>query len=147
MSDGDSESGSSTDPTPESAPPDGYTVGYRNPPKEFRFKPGNNANPRGRPKGSRKENVIVKELFLERLPVRDGDGKKSMSKLEIILTKLLNRAIKDDHKAQVEAIKIAQKDGLLTPEQEEKVEKTLSETDKAILLQYLNRQTKKSKNE
>src|SRR6266571_4599198 len=93
MSDGDSESGSSTDPTPESAPPDGYTVGYRNPPKEFRFKPGNNANPRGRPKGSRKENVIVKELFLERLPVRDGDGKKSMSKLEIILTKLLNRAI------------------------------------------------------
>src|SRR3989442_15630443 len=147
MSDEDSERGSSTDPTPKSTPPDGYAVGYRNPPKEFRFKPGNNANPRGRPRGSRKGNVIVKELFLERLPGRDGDGKKSMSKLEIILTKLLNRAIKDNHKAQAEAIKIAQKDGLLTPEQEEKVEKALSEADKAILLEYLNRQTKKPEDE
>jgi hypothetical protein len=126
---------------------DGYTVGYRKPPKEFRFKPGNKASPRGRRKGSKNRKVIVRELFLERLPVRDGDRKTKISRLEIILTKLLNRAIRDDHRAQVEAIKIAQREGLLTPEQEAEVEKVLSESDKAIIQDYLNRQVKKPSDE
>jgi hypothetical protein len=42
-----------------------YTVGYCKPPRAHQFKPGNNANPMGRPKGTRNRKVLVREFLLE----------------------------------------------------------------------------------
>ena len=55
-------------------------VGYRRPPKQTRFKPGQSGNPKGRPKHARN----LKSEFLEELGeiirVREGDREMKISK-------------------------------------------------------------------
>lgn len=40
----------------------GYKVGYRNPPKETRFKPGQSGNPKGRPKRPEISKYVAEQL-------------------------------------------------------------------------------------
>jgi hypothetical protein len=110
-----------------------YEVGYCRPDPKVQFKPGNNANPNGRPRGSRNGKGLVKEAFLELIPVREGNTTKKVSKIAAVLTQTINDALKGDHKARLAAISIAREEGLLTPEQEEKIEENLAERDKMIL--------------
>jgi Family of unknown function (DUF5681) len=54
----------------------GYRVGYGKPPLHTRFKPGNRANPRGRP---RRSDGLALQLFAaldEAAEVEDADGKR-----------------------------------------------------------------------
>jgi hypothetical protein len=42
---------------------DNYEVGYKKPPKAYRWKPGESGNPAGRPRGARKKrDPIAEEL-------------------------------------------------------------------------------------
>jgi len=116
-----------------------YPVGYCKPDPKHQFQPGNHANPKGRPKGSRNRKVLVDEIFLEQIPVREGNSVKMMSKIEAVLTQTINDALKGDHKARLAAISIAREEGLLTPEQEEALEENLSETDKKIMDNFMKR--------
>lgn len=121
-------------------PPTGeYKVGYRHPPREYRFKPGNNANPRGRRKGTRNNKLVTKDVLFELIDVREGGEPKRMSVLEAILKKLTRKALSGDNKAALAVIGLAQREGFLTPEQEQEVEEFLPETDKAILEDYKDR--------
>ena len=61
-----------------------------------------------------------------------------MSKLEALLKKTLSQALAGDTKSAVTIFAIAQKEGLLTPEQEQAVE-SLSEDDAAIIAAYNRR--------
>jgi hypothetical protein len=115
-----------------------YEVGYAKPPPEHRFKPGNNANPKGRRKGTKNRRVVVQDVLLEQITVREGSETKQMSKLEALLKKTISDALAGDKKAAGLIFAIAQKEGLLTPEQEEAVG-GVAETDAAILDAY-NRQ-------
>jgi hypothetical protein len=92
----------------------------------------NNANPKGRKKGSRNRNVVIREVLFEAVTVREGGEIRQMSALEAILKKMLSKALAGDNKAALTMIGIAQKEGLLTPEQEQAVE-DLSESDLAIM--------------
>ena len=115
-----------------------YDVGYCRPPVQHRFKPGNNANPKGRRKGTKNRKVVVRDVLLEQITVREGDEIKQMSKFEAVLKKTLSQALGGDKKSAVTIFAIAQKDGLLTPEQEQAVE-NLSENDAAIIEDYNRR--------
>jgi uncharacterized protein DUF5681 len=110
-----------------------YPVGFARTPDETRFKPGQSGNPKGRPKGARSHKRLVEEVFFEPFPVTEGDRNRSMPALQIVLKRLRNRAMKDDLKAALAVISIAQKEGLLTPDENEAIDESLSETDKAIL--------------
>lgn len=116
-----------------------YKVGYGHPPKEHKFKPGNNANPRGRKKGSKNRKLVIRDILFEPITVREGDEPKKMSALEAIVRQTRNKALKGDHKATLTIIGLAQKEGLLTPEQNDAIEENLSENDKAILEDYKKR--------
>jgi hypothetical protein len=109
-----------------------YDVGYCKPPAAHRFKHGNNANPRGRKKGSHNRKVVIREVLLEAVTVREGGELRQMSALEAVLKKTLSKALAGDNKAAFTIIGIAQKEGILTPEQEQVVE-DLSESDLAIM--------------
>ena len=67
-----------------------YQVGYCRPPAEHRFKPGNNANPRGRRKGSKNRKVVIQDVLLELIEVREGGERKQMPKLEALLKKTMS---------------------------------------------------------
>jgi hypothetical protein len=115
-----------------------YGVGYRRPPVEHRFKPGNNANPKGRKKKTRNRKLVISELLFEPITVREGGEVKQMSVLEAVLKKLLSKALTGDNKAALTIIGLAQREGILTPEQEEAVD-NLPESDMAIMQDAMKR--------
>jgi hypothetical protein len=121
--------------TAKRQPKGDYEVGYAKPPAEHRFRPGNNANPRGRRKGTKNRKVVIQDVLLQQVTVRQGNRTKQMSKLEALFEKLLSEALAGDKKAAALIMGIAQKEGLLTPEQEE-VAESFSETDAAVLEAY-----------
>jgi Family of unknown function (DUF5681) len=116
----------------ENGPKADYDVGYCKPPVAHRFKHGNNANPKGRKKGSRNRKVVIRDVLFEAVTVREGSEIRQMPALEAVLKKVLSKALAGDNKAALTIIGIAQKEGILTPEQEQVVE-NLSESDLAIM--------------
>ena len=78
---------------------DDYQIGYGKPPKNTRFAKGSSGNPRGRPKGSLSLRSILQKASAERIPVVINGRKRTISKLEAVVTQVLNRAANGDHKA------------------------------------------------
>jgi hypothetical protein len=120
-----------------------YQVGYGRPPVEHRFKPGNRANPSGRGKNTRNRKVVVREVLFELIKVNEGGVEKQMPALQVVLKRSLSQALKGDLKAAITVIGIAQREGFLTPEEEEAVD-ALSDNDMAIVqdaMQRLNHAT------
>jgi Family of unknown function (DUF5681) len=109
-----------------------YDIGYCKPPLAHRFKHGNKANPKGRGKGSKSRKIVIQDVMFEPVTVREGERTKQMSALEAVLKKTLSKALAGDNKAALTIIGIAQKEGILTPAQEQAVD-DLSETDLAIM--------------
>ena len=66
-------------------------IGYGNPPVASQFKPGNNANPRGRPKGARNHKSILIDALNEKVVVRENGRSRKMTKYEVGMLKFANR--------------------------------------------------------
>jgi hypothetical protein len=76
-----------------------YTVGYKKPPRNTRFKPGQSGNLKGRPKKTKTvEGVIKKEFFAPVTIVEDGKRRK-VCKLEAIVKQHSNKAASGDPKS------------------------------------------------
>ncbi len=75
-------------PVDEGAP---YKVGYKKPPLHSRFQRGVCANPKGRPKGVKNVRTRVFELANEKVRVRQNGKTQDLSKLDIGITKAMNR--------------------------------------------------------
>jgi Family of unknown function (DUF5681) len=76
-----------------------YAVGYGRPPKHTRFKPGKSGNPKGRSPQSRNLKTIVKEVFDEQMPIREGGRVRRMAAIEALVRMTMSRAFKGDLKA------------------------------------------------
>src|SRR5262245_59863339 len=75
-------------------------VGYRRPPVNRQFKPGQSGNPRGRPKGSKNLVTMVAEALNEKMKVRTKDGRtRTLSKQELMVEVMVNKAVAGDPKA------------------------------------------------
>lgn len=75
-------------------------VGYGRPPRATRFKPGQSGNPTGRPRGSKNESTILKELLNEKLSLRQPNGRiKKIPALEGIHRKQLEFALRGEVKS------------------------------------------------
>jgi Family of unknown function (DUF5681) len=81
---------------------------------------------------------VVRELLFEPVTVNEGGEVKQMPALEVVIKRLLAQALKGDHRSALTILGLAQRDGLLTPEQEEVVD-ALSENDQAIVLDAMQR--------
>ena len=69
---------------------DSYRVGRARPPHEHRFKKGRSGNPKGRPKGSKNVNALIRRM-LDVTKVSPVDGKR-ISLRELILLAQMNKA-------------------------------------------------------
>ena len=69
--------------------------GYRNPPKERRFK--TSGNPKGRPKGSKNRKTIVRSVADEMHSVQENGKRRRLSTLELVLLRLRNLALQGDN--------------------------------------------------
>jgi Family of unknown function (DUF5681) len=73
-----------------------YAVGYRRPPKETRFKPGNSAS-RGRrrkPERDMSFPAIIDRMLARR--VKNGDGSRSLTMQELITRQMFKKAADGD---------------------------------------------------
>ncbi len=77
---------------------DPYEVGYRKPPKHTQFSPGRSGNPKGRPKGAKSCKADLLEELGERIPVREGNRWRRLTKQRVFLKALMTRALNGDTK-------------------------------------------------
>ena len=73
-----------------------YKTGYKKPPRRSQFKKGSSGNPSGRPK-ARNDFVSALVLVLQQKITAEQNGRKcKLSKLQAIVIRLMNRAVKGD---------------------------------------------------
>ena len=76
-----------------------YTVGYRKPPAQNRFRPGQSGNPKGRPKGALGVRALVNAALDETIYVAENGKARSIRKRQAILLAMIAKAIKGDVRA------------------------------------------------
>ncbi len=76
-----------------------YSIGYRKPPEDSRFKAGQSGNPKGRPKGSRNLATEIEAEMNARVPITENGKKKKVSQRKIIAKQLVRKAAQGDPKA------------------------------------------------
>ena len=87
---------------------DDTPVGYRNPPRQHRFKKGRSGNPRGRRKGSQNLIGLFKKIVRERVRVRIGVDVRAMTRGEYVLRANYIAALKKNQKAMNNMFAVAE---------------------------------------
>ena len=100
--------GKNDDEAPDSGPERDYEVGYGRPPVHSRFGKGNRAG-RGRPKGARNVRTLFNEVFAKRKKVKLEGREMKLSRGEIAMEQLANRAAAGDPKAIAQYLAYADK--------------------------------------
>lgn len=72
---------------------DTYAVGYKRPPKETRFQKGRSGNPKGRPKGARGVDAVLKEIMNEKIAVKTAGGRQKMRRKVAMLHRAVDLAL------------------------------------------------------
>lgn len=86
-----------------------YEVGYRKPPADHRFKPGQSGNPRGRPKDARGFKGLVEEALGAKVTLNEKGKKRQVSVAAATLKRLIQKAVVDgDQRAIDRVLSLAQ---------------------------------------
>jgi Family of unknown function (DUF5681) len=113
------------------------SIGYGSPPKHSRFQLGMSGNPNGRPKKSRNLKTIIQHALTASVIVREGENKRHVSKLEGIVLRQVESALKGDGKAALAALKMAAQVGLLDNSSEANEGPNLSAGEQEMLEELL----------
>jgi hypothetical protein len=102
------------------------TVGYKRPPVDRQFKPGQSGNPKGRPKGRKNLKTIFVEVLNKKVKLWDKNKNRTrtVSKLEAMIEVISNKALKGDPRALATIVQIADKLEVFTWQPEERIELT-----------------------
>jgi hypothetical protein len=76
-----------------------YETGFGKPPKATQFKKGASPNPRGRPKGSKNLATVVRDEGNQPVEVVENGRRRKLTKLEIFVRQIFNKASGGDLKA------------------------------------------------
>lgn len=87
-----------------------YEVGYGKPPKDHQFQPNNKLG-KGRKTGSKNTKTIVKEAFGQKVSATVGGKTKKMTKIELAMLQLANKASAGDLKAIEKVIQLQERYG------------------------------------
>lgn len=90
-----------------------HDVGFAKPPKSTQFQPGKSGNPKGRHKGSPNlGKVLIAELD-QMIEVNDNGRRRKLSKGQIAVRQIVNKAVSGDVKAFNVATDLLRKTGQL----------------------------------
>jgi hypothetical protein len=76
-----------------------YDVGYKKPPKNTQFKPGQTGNPKGRPKGTKNLATDLAEELAEKVLVTEGGKQRKTSKQRAMIKSTFAKAASGDMRA------------------------------------------------
>ena len=74
-------------------------VGYGCPPQYTQFRKGQSGNPKGRPKGSKNLATVLEKALREKVMVNENGRRRTMTKKEATIKKLVNNALSGEHRA------------------------------------------------
>ncbi len=114
--------------------PGDYEVGYKNPPKQTRFKKGQSGNPNGRPKGTKDLKAELMEELQELILVTEGGSRRTVSKQRAMLKSLTAKAVQGDARAATILVNLVLR--LIRQDEDTDGADDLSEEDLAILEHY-----------
>ena len=115
-----------------------YAVGYGRPPLHTRFQPGKSGNPKGRTKGHKNFNTLLRQTLSQQVEVVKSGTKHKMSKNEILIEMLVNKALQGDMRAINILLPYILQMEQAERELAQKVA-ALSQNDKEILSMYASR--------
>lgn len=117
-------------------------IGYMNPPKHSRFRPGQSGNPCGRKKGSINTLTLLEMALNEQVNVDSVAGTRRITKKQAIMLQLVNQSAKGELKATAQILPLMQQ---LDSRNESlnKQRKAISSDDKAIIQRFLDGHTGK----
>nr|WP_166179435.1 DUF5681 domain-containing protein [Altererythrobacter segetis] len=108
-----------------------YKVGKGKPPFETQFGNGRRGNTNGRPAGSRNTDTVVAKALAARLPVKENGRDRKLSKMEVVVMQLVNKAAGGDLRAIEIVLRMAREiDGKAQPHEQPR---PLSDADRAVL--------------
>jgi hypothetical protein len=84
---------------PVTSADDDYQVGYRRPPVEHRFKPGQSGNLKGRPRKPQDIASVLERALDARVPIQENGRRRIVTMREAIIRGLVNDAARRDQKA------------------------------------------------
>jgi hypothetical protein len=111
-------------------------VGYGNPPIETRWKPGQSGNPAGRRKGSKDIRAAISAILTDKITLREGDKVRSVTRLEAVMLKQMQKALNGDSRAIQAVYAAANALGLLQPRPQQLVLGELGAFTKEELIEF-----------
>jgi hypothetical protein len=117
-------------------------VGYGQPPLASRFKPGISGNTRGRPKGSKNLKTLIREAMTASISIQEGEKTRRVTKLEGVVLRQLQSALKGSDRAALAVIKMAHQLRFLEDSESATAETALSAEEERILNELLARTRK-----
>jgi hypothetical protein len=114
-------------------------VGYKRPPREHQFRPGQSGNPSGRPKGARNFRSELREELSELVTVRDGDREIEVSKQRALIKSLVAAAIDGNQRAAASVLAMCMR-MLADAEDDEAIERA----EDADIVEAFTKRTKRA---
>jgi len=112
-----------------------YAVGFKKPPKETQFKPGQSGNPKGRPKGTKNLATDLEEELAETIRITEGGETRVITKQRAMVKTLCAKALKGDSRSGKVLFDLAL--GLQSRDADNTLDEDLSTEDAAILDAYV----------
>lgn len=112
-----------------------YEVGYKRPPREHQFKPGQSGNPKGRPKKNKSFSEDIKDEMNELIQIQEQGKLKKITKQ----TALVKRVVTDALSGKTSAIKLLFQILSSKDFEVKDLEEDLSQEDQTILADYIKR--------
>jgi hypothetical protein len=120
-----------------------YAVGYGKPPVRSRFRAGISGNPKGRPKNSKNLTTLIRQAMTATISIQEGASTRRVSKIEGVVLRQLQNALKGDDRSAMAVIKMAMQMGFLEDTDNRVEAADLSASDEAILQQLLTHHRRK----
>jgi Family of unknown function (DUF5681) len=117
-------------------------IGYGQPPLASRFKLGISGNTKGRPKGSKNLKTLIREAMTASISIQEGEKTRRVTKLEGVVLRQLQSALKGSDRAALALIKMAHQLRFLEDSESATAETALSAEEERILNELLARTRK-----
>ena len=124
-----------------------YEIGYGRPPVSGRFKAGQSGNPKGKPKRNRNVRIAVEQALNETIQIREGSRTRSLTKLDGVILKLLDKALHGDAKAHSSLIALLRSVGMTAERTEPSPTEPVTSVDEDIVADFLRRHGKPGREE
>ena len=121
---------------------DDYEIGYKKPPKQAQFQPGQSGNPKGRPKGTKNLATDLQEELQQKIVITEANKTQTVTKQRAMLKTLFAKALKGDARSATVLISLIH--GLDQSSDVDANDAALSADDAAILAAYQAKLTQES---